>query len=352
MKRGRDLGRALGDAVGLREQLARLATLARQRPGERCALALAALALAAGFSQPTLPWQRALFEHVVILDVTQSMNVQDEWLDGRPASRLNFAKQALHGALQELPCGSKLAWAVFTEARSYLLFTPVEVCANRAELRASLAGIDARMAWSGNSEVAKALHSGVGIVKALPGTPSLVFVTDGHEAPPLSARHRPRFEDKDAALTGLIVGVGQLKPSPIPKTDPSGQLLGYWGADDVQQADAHSMGRGASVGAEAMVEDAQEPADRAPAAGIGATPGSEHLSGLREAYLRLLAAENGLDFHRLRSAQGLGEALRGDAFARQVAVRGDARIVLFGLAFAMLLGPYVWALRPRWRGSR
>ena len=124
-------------------------------------LALAALLLAAGFFQPTLPWKRSLFEHVVVIDVTQSMNVQDQQIDGRPASRLAFAKQALHEALTDLPCGSKLGWAIFTEYRSYLLFTPVEVCANRAELRASLAGIDGRMAWSGNSEIAKGLHSGI-----------------------------------------------------------------------------------------------------------------------------------------------------------------------------------------------
>ena len=316
-------------------------------PGERGTLALAALALAAAFLNPTVPWRRTLFEHVIVLDVTQSMNVQDESLDGRPASRLNFAKHALHAALQELPCGSKIAWAVFTESRSYLLFTPIEVCANRAELRASLAGIDGRMAWSGNSEVAKALHSGVAIVKALPATPSLVFVTDGHEAPPLSPRHRPRYEDKDQVLMGLIVGVGQVQASPIPKTDPSGQSLGYWGADEVQQADAHSLGRGTSAGGESMVEDADESASAGASVSLGATPGSEHLSGLREAYLRLLAVDNGFEFHRLRSAQGLADALRGDALARQVAVRGDARVLLYGFAFVLLLAPYAMVPRRR-----
>ncbi len=324
----------------------------RRFGGERAGLALAALALAAAFFEPTLPWRRSLFEHVIVLDVTQSMNVMDETLDGRPASRLAFAKHALQSALHELPCGSKLGWAVFTEARSYLLFTPVEVCANRGELRASLTRIDGRMAWSGNSEVAKALHSGVGIVKALPGTPSLVFVTDGHEAPPLSARHRPRYDDKDKALAGLIVGVGQALASPIPKTGPAGQSLGYWGVDEVLQVDAHSLGRGTSAGGETMVEDADAALRSGAAVSLGATPGSEHLSALREAYLRLLAAENGLDFHRLRSARGLSDALRGAALARQVAVRGDARVLLFAFAFVLLLAPHVWALRSRRRGLR
>ena len=127
----------------------------------------------------------------------------------------------------------KLGWAVFTEHRTYLLLTPLEVCANRAELRATLAGIDGRMAWSGGSEVAKGLHSGLAIARELAGRPSLVFVTDGHEAPPLQAR--PVFDDKRAEVAGVIVGVGELAPSPIPKLDPSGRPLGFWSADDVTQ---------------------------------------------------------------------------------------------------------------------
>lgn len=316
---------------------------------ETAALALAALLLAIGFFQPTLPWKRALFEHVVVIDVTQSMNVTDQQLDGKPAARLAFARRALHEALSELPCGSRLGWAIFTEYRSYLLFTPVEVCANRAELRASLAGIDGRMAWSGNSEVAKGLHSGIVVAKALPNVPSLVFVTDGHESPPLNARHRPRFDDKPGEVAGVIVGVGEGKPSPIPKLDPIGRPLGFWAADEVAQVDPRSLGRGASVGQETMAEEGSE----APTAGLGATPGSEHLSGLREPYLRLLAAENGLAYHRLRDAQGLSRALRDPALARPVPVRGDLRLPLAAIAVVLLLAPHAWAWRRRlWRSGR
>lgn len=321
--------------------------LPRFRP-ETATLALAALLLAVGFFQPTLPWKRSLFEHVVVIDVTQSMNVTDMQLDGKPAARLAFAKRALHEALSELPCGSKLGWAIFTEYRSYLLFTPVEVCANRAELRASLAGIDGRMAWSGNSEVAKALHSGIVVAKALPQVPSLVFVTDGHESPPLNARHRPSFDDKPGEVAGMIVGVGESKPSPIPKLDPIGRPLGFWAADEVAQVDPRSLGRGASVGQETMTEEGSAP----PTAGLGATPGSEHLSGLREPYLRLLAGENGMGYHRLRDAAGLSRALRDPALARPVPVRGDLRLPLAALAFALLLAPHALAWGRRWRGER
>ena len=140
---------------------------------ERWLLGGAALALATGLLQPVLPWRRPLFDHLVVLDITQSMNVTDMQFDGRAVSRLAFAKQALRRSLLALPCGSKVGWAVFTEYRSFLLVAPVEVCANLSELRSTLAQIDGRMAWSGNSEVAKGVHSAIGIARQLPGTPSL-----------------------------------------------------------------------------------------------------------------------------------------------------------------------------------
>ena len=295
----------------------------------------AALALAASFAHLGVPVERGLYEHVIVLDVTQSMNVTDMQLDGKPVSRLAAAKHALRQALLALPCGSKVGWGVFTEYRSFLLFTPVEVCANLSELRASLAQIDGRMAWTGNSEIAKGLYSGIGIARQLPGRPAIVFITDGQEAPPVNPRFRPPFNGKAGEVGGLIVGVGDLRPSPIPKTDPSGNPLGFWRADEVMQTDPRSQGRGASVDNEVMVDDA--PAT--PTAPLpGATPGAEHLSSLREAYLRLLASETGLSFHRLTDAAALGEALKTPALARPVPARADLAQALALLAFGLLLG--------------
>jgi mxaL protein len=309
----------------------------------RLRLVLVVLLLALSFAEPVIRLERPRFEMIVVLDVTQSMDVRDEQFGDHPVSRLAFARQALRRALEQLPCGSKLGWAIFTEYRSFLLFAPVEVCANRAELRATLDGIDNRMAWTGSSEIAKGLHSAIGIAKALPGVPSLVFVTDGHEAPPLNPRHRPTFDDKPGEVGGLIVGVGGTTSVPIPKSDPAGRPLGFWSADEVLQIDPRSLGRDASVRGETMTEDG----DAAPAAGLGATPGTEHLSSLREPYLQLLAAENGLTFHRLLEPQALAEALQASALARPVLARVDARVPLAALALVLLLS--LWL--PRRSGS-
>jgi mxaL protein len=98
------------------------------------------------------------------------------------------------------------------------------------------------------------------------------------------------------------------------------------------------------VGAEKMAEEDSEPAQ----VGLGATPGTEHLSALRETYLKLLAGEQGFGYHRLREAGAFSAALRDKSLARPVTVHGDARLLLAGLAFVLLLTPYALAL---WRRS-
>ena len=313
--------------------------------GQRDALLLAgaALLLLICLLRPTLPVQRALFEHVVMIDVTQSMNVVDMTQDGQPVSRIASVRQALRSGLLQLPCGSRIGLGLFTEYRSFLLLAPVEVCANLQELRSTLDRIDGRMAWTGNSEVAKGLISGISIASQLPGKPSLVFVTDGHEAPPLNPRHRPRFDGKPGEVPGLVVGVGGLLPMPIPKTDPSGRPLGFWAADEVMQSDPQSRGRGASVSGETMAEDGAAAA--VPDALRGARAGSEHLSSLHEGYLRLLAGELGLGYLRLDGAEGLVRALTAKPLARPVPAQADLRVPLALLALVLLAWRHIRAGR-------
>ncbi len=340
---------------------------AAQRVDARQALLLlAGLLLAAGWWLPGLQWLQPRSNQMVVLDITQSMNVVDQPMadHGRAAtpaggqttigvatlSRLAAAKLALRQVLDTLPCGSRLGWAIFTEHRSFLLLLPVEVCAHRAELRDTLAGIHVGMAWAGDSEIAKGLHSALDITAKLPDQASLVFVTDGHESPPLSPRHRPHQDDKPGAVAGVMVGVGADLPAAIPKTDPQGRPLGHWSADEVQQTDPRSQGRGGSVVGETLVEEGGGQAGGPGAAGLGAaglgaTPGSEHLSALREPYLQLLASERGLAYHRLQQPEALAQALRVPALLRPVAVPLQARAPLGWLALALLF----WRQALGWR---
>ncbi len=313
-----------------------------RRHADRALLASAALLLAGCLFAPSWPIERDLYDEIVVLDVTQSMNVPDAQIGSAAASRLDAAKHALREILARLPCGSRIGWGAFTEHRLLLLIEPIEVCAHLGELRATLAAIDHRIAWSGNSEVAKAVHASIRTARQVPGTPALVFVTDGHEAPPLNPRYRPRFDGQPGEVAGLIVGVGSLLPSRIPKIDPSGRPLGYWGADEVLQTDPRSLGRAGSLSGEQLVDDGAEPA-ATPLP--GATPGSEHLSALREAYLQLLAGETGLRYHHFASTDALAAAMTDASLARPVVARTPLAPLLALVALGLLLARHRRALQ-------
>lgn len=278
---------------------------------------------------------------IAVLDVTQSMLVADmpvpeAGAEAPPVSRLARSRQLLLQALPSLPCGSRLGLAIFTEYRSLLLLAPMEVCDNYRELKTTLASLESRMAWSGNSEVAKGLYGALKASASLPSRPAVVFFTDGHEAPPVNPRHRPVFDGEPGEVAGLLVGVGGDQALPIPRQDPTGRPIGIWGAGDVLQVDPRSLGRGGSQGGERMVEEGGTVAPMP-----GATPGREHLSALREDYLKLLARESRLGYHRLRTAEALQAALLAPELAHEVdsrrSLRWPAALLALGLLLAMLL---------------
>lgn len=316
---------------------AAVAGIRRRLGGTRGGLLLAALALGVALLEPKLSWPKAEHDLLIVLDVTQSMEVADVQRDGQPVTRLAAAKAALDQSLRRLPCGSRVGWGLFTEYRSFLLMQPVEVCENQRELLSMLHRIDGRMAWTGNSEVAKGVFSGLKIAKALPDKPALVFVTDGQEAPPVNPKYRPNEDGAAGAAPGLIVGVGGLLPVPIPKLDLEGRAYGFWEAGEVLQVDPRSLGRGGSVANEQMSDEGESTA----APMVGATPGSEHLSSLREPYLQVLATELQLDYLRLGAHDDLYAALTQARMARPVEARRDVRWVFGMAALVAVLVPYL-----------
>lgn len=270
-------------------------------------LAAAALLLAVALVMPavTLPLQRS--EAIVVFDITQSMDVEDAQLEGVPVSRLAFAREAARRALRELPCGSRVGWAAFTEYRTLLLLAPIEVCENYNDLLATLAGIDGRIRWGNASEVAKGVFWAVRAARELGTQAAVVFLTDGHEAPPLGAL--PRFDDVRAGqVRGWLLGIGGSVPQPIPRTGAQGERIGYWRAADVQQRSA----------------------------GDGEPRSHEHLSELREAHLRMLAGRTGLAYSALRDPRALARLMRDPQLARPVRVPTDLSCVPAALALLLL----------------
>jgi len=244
---------------------------------------LALLLLLAAAFMPRINTPRNTYDYIVVFDITQSMNVADYEIDGSPVSRLDFARAAVRRTLRELPCGSRVGWGVFAEYRTLLLLAPIEVCGNYNDLLASLDRIDGRMRWGNASEISKGVFWALRGARDVGGRPGVLFLTDGQEAPPIDGEGLPLFDDiKRGDIGGWLIGVGGYTPRPIPKTDADNRPLGYWHADEVVQRHGPS---GEAIDTH------------------------EHLSEVREPYLRKLARQVGFEYLRLEDAASIRKAM-------------------------------------------
>lgn len=273
--------------------------------------AAAAVVLLLGLMMPAVPLQRAVFDYIVVFDISQSMNVEDYELNGAQVTRLDYAREAARRALRALPCGSRIGWGAFTGNRTLLLLAPVEVCASYNDLLASLAQLDGRMRWAEASEVAKGVYWAIEAAQSTASRPDILFVSDGQEAPPLEFEELPSLLDKvkDHSIRGWLIGAGGDEPSPIPKIDPDGTRHGFWRPDEVLQS-------------EAAID--------------GATPGLEHFSAVREQHLRRLARDLHLDYARLTDLSSLADAMQDRRFARRREVPTDLSWAAAALALVLL----------------
>lgn len=295
-------------------------------------LAGAVICLAAALAGPRLPMTRPSYALLVVIDITGSMNTRDLRIADKPVSRLDYVKRALPGALAALPCQSRAALALFTERRGFLLAEPMDVCANFAALEATIAGLDWRMGWEGDSHVASGLSHAIAMAESL-GT-DLVFLTDGHEAPPLPEGWEDRFEPGSGRTKGLIAGVGGHTPAPIPKFDPTGRETGFYGADDVPH---ESRVGGPPKGSE--TREGWHP--RNAPYGAASASGNEHLSAVREEHLKLLAAKTGLAYAPMDDGQALAEAITRAAAPRMARTWRDIGAWPAALALALIVAAYL-----------
>jgi mxaL protein len=289
-------------------------------------LAAALIAALAAALTPRLGLPQQVFDIVAVVDITGSMNTRDVGDAGRPISRLAATRNGLDQLVARLPCKSRLGLGVFTERRALLLFEPVPVCDNFDAITGAIRQIDWRMAWEGDSYIASGLNSAIELGDGL--NADLLFFTDGHAAPPLPSSGGAAFEGEPGAVRGLIVGVGSLTKSPIPKFDDSGREIGFYGPNDVPQDNRHGLPPGG-------LESAAGWHPRNAPFGAMAANGDEHLSSLREPYLRSLAESRGLDYQRLGSDRALLDAV--DQALRKRSVTQPTDIGVYTASGALVL---------------
>ena len=295
-----------------------------RRPGFWLLLAAFSCALAAALGLSASE-ERRLRNLVVVIDLTRSMTARDYGEGADAVSRLDEAKRVVTELARRLPCGSRLGLGLFTERRSFPLIEPVEICENFSPFAEAVAALDWRMAWEGDSRVVRGLNSAQELVAGLGA--DLVFITDGHEAPPLPLGGR-RPADNPGASAGIIVGAGGEKLVPIPKYDETGRAIGFYSLPDI------AAGARVSIVTPGSSSGDYHPRNN-PVGNLAATS-SEHLTSVREGYLREIAAEAGLGYAPLGDLAAIETALAGHTSADVMPAPRDLS-PLFGAAALVLL---------------
>jgi mxaL protein len=272
---------------------------------------------------PQVPRDVKIMDTLFVIDITDSMNVQDAEVDDVTVSRLQWAKDFTRRTMLEMPCGSHAGLAIFSEARSLILMNPVEVCASYHDLTQMLEQFDPHMAWARSSEVSKATYTAIRQVKDIDPKPTIVMVTDGHEAPPIHESLFPKFAGTPGEVNGLLVGVGGDDLLPIPKTNETGEVEGFWAVNDVMHQDVYAS----------MQADTTTNTQR---------PRTEHLSSQKKSHLETLANRVGFDYVASPTKPAeLVDSIRAVSETRELTIDYDLYAWLSGIALFLILLVYL-----------
>lgn len=275
----------------------------------------------------------------IVLDITQSMNVRDFKVQGKQTSRLESAKLGIREGIRSLPCGSRVALGLFTERDTLAITRPLEVCQHYSALDQIVARMDWRNAWAADSFITHGLYGAIGQTAKMGGDVRLLFITDGHQAPPANPRYMHAFDGKPGAVKGVIMGSGKTALSPIPKLDDRNEISEYWTPEEALRYGNFGMAETLSVLA---MEQGQH--DR----NAGHGPGNDllstaHLSGLDDGNLRRLSGLTGLQYARMDDIHAVKSAMLGRAMGTWRPTLTDLRP---WLAFPAMLLTLLFFLPP------
>ncbi len=269
---------------------------------------------------PPIDHDIEVMDSLFVIDITDSMNVEDARIGNSKVNRLDWAKEFTRQAILAMPCGSRVGLGIFSEARSLILMTPVEVCSNYHDLMQMLSQFHPSMAWVRSSEVSKALYTAIRQAKEITPQPTVVFLTDGHEAPPVHETLFPKFTGTPGEVAGVIVGIGGSDLLPIPKTNEAGEIEGTWAINEVMHRDVYASSRG----------DAAELNEN--------RPRTEHLSSQKKSHLETVSKRIGFEFvSSPRSPQALMKEMRKISENRQQSVKYDLFVWLASTALILLI---------------
>ncbi|PPC80350.1 MAG: hypothetical protein CTY38_11225 [Methylotenera sp.] len=303
-------------------------------------LLAAFLLLVIALFNPTIPIKRNIYSYIFAVDISQSMNVVDQSINGKPVSRLAYTQDTLQKLISELPCGTNISIGLFAGVSVAALYTPIEVCENFDAINDTIDHLDWRMGWSGNSRIRGSLPVLAKTVRSFPAPAQVVFFTDGEEAPKLHVFNREDLSAFQGGDDWLIVGVGSDKGTPIPKFDEKNQLIGYWANE------SFAMQPGIAQISESNIGSRND--------SVANGESDRYLSKLDETYLQDLAKEiNGM-YVRADSVSSILNAMKKQKPVRRDHADFELRWILAAVAgvlftFAYLPKHPLNELKTQWR---
>lgn len=238
----------------------------------------AAILLLLALVKPQIQLKQKVHNYLLVADVTQSMNAEDAKLNNQNISRLAYTRYLMKRIVETSSCGTYISIGIFASDNVALLITPLEVCANYDVITDSIAHLEWRMAWKGNSRLSFGVRAAANTFDSLNVPAQMLFFTDGDEAPRVNVTIKQDLSGIQIGKNFVFVGVGGHEKVPVPRYNAANKRVGYWPINDNNNAGAVGV-----TYADASLDDPDPP--------VASAEYDRFLSQLEDDYLKSLAGE-------------------------------------------------------------
>lgn len=245
---------------------------------ETLLLILAISMLALALLKPNINLKQAVHNYLLVADVSQSMNAEDEKLNDKAVSRLDYTRALMKKIVQTSSCGTYFSLGVFASDNVALLITPLEVCKNLDGIIDSIDHLEWRMAWKGNSRLSFGVRAAANTFDSLNVPAQMLFFTDGDEAPRVNVTIKQDLSGIQIGQNFTFVGVGGHEKVGVPRYSSNNKRVGYWPVSDNNNAGAVGV-------------TYADPSQDEPDPPVAYAEYDKFLSQLEEDYLKGLAGE-------------------------------------------------------------
>jgi len=290
-------------------------------------LTAALILLIAALFKPTVPIKREIYSYLLVADISQSMNVMDESINGKPVTRMQYQQHLLHRIIGEMPCGTQVGIGLFAGVSVAALYTPIEVCENFAAIEDTIDHLDWRTGWSGNSRIRESMATLAKLIRSFPEVAQVVYFTDGEETPALHAFNTRDLTGFQGGKDWLFVGIGSDKGTAIPKLDENNQVIGYWSNESFAMQPGIAQISESNIGT------------RNDSVAGGTT--DRFLSKLDEKYLQGMTKEINAKYVNGDSVQAVLSAMKNQPPARRDKAKFELKWLLAGAAGLLFLAAYL-----------